>query len=275
MWPLQPPSQVGTGTWLLGAADACQYQPGVQAGVPIRLCPRGCRRRHSRLSHLGWCSGVPSSSDRTASDIQQARGVRARGRAADSRTDAGGRVRSQGQREAPWADGRTGSGSPPFLPLSAVTPSPRSQACWCPGAPPCGCLISAGSPGARRLDCRGEALRVFALGDRRLRGSPRDSADRLRRPGPVGVCCPLSTSPPRPALPGLKLSPAGPGARGQEDEQTLPWRGGGKPMRAGRCALRRPQEPCGFSSLPPACFCGEAASATPAERRPPWSWLCG
>lgn len=37
-------------------------------------------------------------------------------------------------------------------------------------------------------------------------------------------------------------------------------------MRAGRCALRAARRnPCGFSSLPPACFCGEAASATPCR----------
>ena len=147
----------------LGAADTCQHQPGGQAGGPHTTVSWGCWR-HSRLSHLGWVRPCLIPSDRMAPDTS---GVESEGPgegAADSRTDAGGRVVSGSERGGSLGR-RTllGSGSPPFLPLFAVTPSPRGQARWVPGAPPCGCLTPTGAPGAWRLDCR-EELHAFCTG---------------------------------------------------------------------------------------------------------------
>lgn len=173
--PPQPPLQVGTGTWLWGLRMPANTNQESKPGVPIRLCPGGAG---DILGCHIWagCGRVPSSSDRTAPDISGLEGEGPGEGAADSRTDAGGRVVSGSERGGSL--GRQtllGSGSPPFLPLSAVTPSPRGQACWVPGAPPCGCLISSGAPEARRLDCRGE-LRAFCTGRQKAqRVTPRFS----------------------------------------------------------------------------------------------------
>ena len=72
-----------------------------------------------------------------------------------------------------------GSGSPPFLPLSVVTPSSHGQASWVPGTPPCGSLTPTGAPGTRHLGCRVE-LCAFCTGRWEAQQVTPRPMDRLR-----------------------------------------------------------------------------------------------
>lgn len=161
--PSLPPLQVGAGSWLWGPRTPANTNQEGKPGVPIRLCPGGAG---DILGCHIWAGCGRVSSPVTGWPLTPAGSrVRARGRGQQSAgQNAGGGVVSGSERGGSL--GRQtllGSGSPPFLPLFAVTPSPRGQARWVPGAPPCGCLTPTGAPGAWRLDCR-EELHAFCTG---------------------------------------------------------------------------------------------------------------
>lgn len=158
------------GTWLWGLRmPANTSLQGVQAGVPIRLCP-GVPETFLRLPHLGWVRRVPSSSDRTASTSA---GSRVRARGGGQQTAGHAKGCPQVERRLPGPTGSLlGSGVSTFLPSPLSRPAHVARPAGVPGRPGPVAAHSGGSPWEPGVWTAGRAGCVFALGDRRLRGSP-------------------------------------------------------------------------------------------------------
>ena len=165
--------------WCRAGANCCRHRQLCRWAQAPGSGGRGCLptpiRRASRGSRYDCVPGVPETFLVVTSGLGAAVShppvtgwpltsagsrVRARGRGQQSagQNSGGGVVSGSEKGGSLGRQTLLGSGSPPFLPLSLVTPSPCGQARWA-----CGCLTPTGAPGARRLDCR-EELRAFCTG---------------------------------------------------------------------------------------------------------------